>query len=60
LLEAANYVATLEHRQRLKVAFLEEVALRMGFIDQAQLSKIIDRLPKADYQDYIRTACDGL
>jgi glucose-1-phosphate thymidylyltransferase len=54
LLEAGNYIATIEHRQGLKVACLEEVALRMGFIEQAQLSKIIDRLPKGDYGDYLR------
>ncbi len=58
LLEAGNYIATIEHRQGLKVACLEEVALRMGFIDQRQLNKIIDRLPKAEYRDYLRLVCD--
>ena len=58
LLEAGNYIATIEHRQGLKVACLEEIALRMGFIDQAQLRKIIDRLPKAEYREYLRLVCD--
>jgi glucose-1-phosphate thymidylyltransferase len=58
LLEAGNYIATIEHRQGLKVACLEEVALRMGFIDQHQLNKIIDRLPKAEYRDYLRLVCE--
>ena len=58
LLEAANYIATIEHRQGLKVACLEEVALRMGFIDQAALGQVIDRLPKSDYRDYLRLVCD--
>jgi glucose-1-phosphate thymidylyltransferase len=58
LLEAGNYIATIEHRQGLKVACLEEVALRMGFIDQTQLAKIIDRLPKAEYREYLRVVCD--
>ena len=53
LLEAGNYIATIEHRQGLKIACLEEVALRMGFISQAQLSAIIDRLPKGEYRDYL-------
>ena len=58
LLEAGNYIATIEHRQGLKVACLEEVALRMGFIDRAQLEKIIDKLPKAEYREYLRIVCD--
>src|SRR3989449_4816418 len=58
LLEAGNYIATIEHRQGLKIACLEEVALRMGFISQTQLSAIIDRLPKGEYRDYLQTVCD--
>jgi glucose-1-phosphate thymidylyltransferase len=58
LLEAGNYIATIEHRQGLKIACLEEVALRMAFISQSQLSKIIDRLPKGEYRDYLRMVCD--
>jgi len=58
LLEAGNYIATIEHRQGLKIACLEEVALRMGFISHAQLSAIIDRLPKGEYRDYLRMVCD--
>src|SRR6195256_2171603 len=58
LLEAGNYIATIEHRQGLIVACLEEVALRMGFIDEKQLNKIIDRLPKAEYRDYLRLVCE--
>ncbi len=58
LLEAGNYIATIEHRQGLKIACLEEVAFRAGFIDQAQLERIIDRLPKGEYREYVRTVCD--
>jgi glucose-1-phosphate thymidylyltransferase len=58
LLEAGNYIATIEHRQGLKVACLEEIAWRMGFIDQRQLARIIDRLPKAEYREYLRVVCD--
>jgi glucose-1-phosphate thymidylyltransferase len=58
LLEAGNYIATIEHRQGLKIACLEEVALRMAFISQSQLSTIIDRLPKGEYRDYLRMVCD--
>ena len=61
LLEAGNYIATVEHRQGLKIACLEEVAFRMGFIDQAQLEAIIDKLPAGEYCEYLRLACaEGL
>jgi glucose-1-phosphate thymidylyltransferase len=58
LLEASNYIATIEHRQGLKIACLEEVALRMGFISQSDLAKIIDSLPKNEYRDYLKMVCD--
>jgi len=54
LLEAGNYIATIEHRQGLKVACLEEIALRMKFINHSQLEKTIDQLPKGEYRDYLR------
>jgi len=58
LLEASNYIATIEHRQGLKIACLEEVALRMGFITQSDLARIIDGLPKNEYRDYLRMVCE--
>ena len=58
LLEAGNYIATIEHRQGLKVACLEEVALRMGFINQTELSALIDPLPKGEYREYLQMVCE--
>ena len=58
LLEAGNYIATIEHRQGLKIACLEEVALRQGFISVKQLSDSTERLPKGEYRDYLRMVCD--
>lgn len=58
LLEAGNYIATIEHRQGLKVACLEEVAFRMGFINQSQLAALIDRAPKGEYREYLRMVSD--
>ena len=58
LLEAGNYIATIEHRQGLKVACLEEVALRMKFITQSNLAKMSEQLPNGDYRDYLRMVCD--
>jgi glucose-1-phosphate thymidylyltransferase len=58
LLEAGNYIATIEHRQGLKVACLEEVALRMKFISCDELEKSINQLPAGDYRDYLKMVCD--
>jgi glucose-1-phosphate thymidylyltransferase len=58
LLEAGNYIATIEHRQGLKVACLEEVAFRTGFIGQSELSALIDGLPKGEYREYLSKVCE--
>jgi glucose-1-phosphate thymidylyltransferase len=54
LLEAGNYTATIEHRQGLKIACLEEVAFRMGFLDRSSLEDLLSRLPKGEYRDYLQ------
>ncbi|CAN5142601.1 glucose-1-phosphate thymidylyltransferase RfbA [soil metagenome] len=58
LLEASNYIATIEHRQGMKIACLEEVAFRVGSIDQAQLEAILGRLPKGEYREYLRVVAE--
>ena len=55
---ASNYIATIEHRQGMKIACLEEIALRMGFIDAQKLSALIDRLPKGEYREYLQRVAD--
>ncbi len=55
LMEAANFVATIERRQGLKIACIEEVAYRMGYINREQLRELIDRLPKSHYKEYLET-----
>jgi glucose-1-phosphate thymidylyltransferase len=54
LLEAAEFVATLERRQGMKIACPEEVAWRAGFIDDVGLEKAIAALGKSDYASYLR------
>jgi glucose-1-phosphate thymidylyltransferase len=55
LLEAAEFVATLERRQGMKIACPEEIAWRNGFIDDAGLERVIDRLGKSDYATYLKS-----
>ena len=51
--EAGSYIRTLEHRQSLKVGCPEEVAWRMGWIHDDQLSALADPLRKSGYGDYL-------
>ena len=53
LLEAGQFIATLEHRQGLKVACPEEIAFRQGWIDAAQLEKLAKPLTKNGYGQYL-------
>lgn len=53
LLDASDYVRTLERRQGLKVGIPEEVAWRMGYIDDEQLAKRADALLKSGYGGYL-------
>jgi glucose-1-phosphate thymidylyltransferase len=53
LLEASIFIETIESRQGLKIACLEEIALRRGFIDCAQMQRVIDATPVSTYRDYL-------
>jgi len=54
LLEASHFIGTLEARQGLKIACLEEIALRMGYLDCEAMAKVIDDTPKSSYRDYLQ------
>jgi glucose-1-phosphate thymidylyltransferase len=58
LLEAAEFVRTLEKRQGFKIACPEEIAYRLGFIDAVQLDRAISALGKSDYARYVRIAAE--
>jgi len=53
LIQAANYVETIELRQGLKIACIEEVAYRMGYISDGQVEALASKLPN-DYGRYLR------
>jgi glucose-1-phosphate thymidylyltransferase len=53
LLEAASFIATIENRQGLKVACLEEIAHHMGFITDKELKSLAEKAPSGEYRAYL-------
>jgi glucose-1-phosphate thymidylyltransferase len=53
LLQAASYIETIEQRQGLKIACVEEIAYRKGYIDDAQLRALAQPLERNDYGHYL-------
>jgi glucose-1-phosphate thymidylyltransferase len=54
LLDASNFIFTIEHRQGLKVACPEEIAYRLGYINGGQLDALAARIGKSTYGNYLR------
>jgi len=54
LLQASEYVRTIEARQGLKIACVEEIAHHMGYIDDEQLLRLAEPLAKSGYGEYLR------
>lgn len=59
LLQASNFIQTIELRQGLKIACLEEIAFRAGWITAADVKRAVDGLGKTDYADYLARLLDG-
>ncbi|WP_020405764.1 glucose-1-phosphate thymidylyltransferase RfbA [Hahella ganghwensis] len=59
LIEAGQFVQTVEHRQGLKVACLEEIAYRQNWIGREELSERADQLKKTGYGQYLQKLLDG-
>ena len=55
LLDAAEFIRTVEKRQGMKIACLEEIALALGFIDRNAFSAIADNMRNTEYGVYLRT-----
>jgi glucose-1-phosphate thymidylyltransferase len=61
LLQAANFIATLEQRQGLKASCIEEIAYKRGFINKAQLVALAEPVRKSQYGKYLlRIAEEGI
>jgi glucose-1-phosphate thymidylyltransferase len=58
LLDSTNFIHTIEKRQGLKIACLEEIAFRRGFIDAEQLQRAVAAMPKSPYQGYVESLLD--
>jgi glucose-1-phosphate thymidylyltransferase len=54
LIEASNFIHTLERRQGLKISCPEEIAYRMGYIDAAALERLAEPMRKSAYGQYLR------
>ncbi len=54
LLEASNFVATIQKRQGFYISCIEEIAYRLGYIDEAQLLELAKPLEKTEYGKYLR------
>ena len=59
LLDAADFVGTLERRQGMKIACPEEIAWRLGFIDDAAMARAVARLGRNSYATYLQRLLDG-
>ena len=51
--QATNFIQTIEQRQGLKIACLEEIAYRMGYITDSQLEEIAETMKNSSYGDYL-------
>ncbi len=58
LLEAAEFVRTIQHRQGLRIACLEEIGLEMGFLTEDLFAKSAERLGKSTYGAYLRSVLE--
>ncbi|MCE9542475.1 MAG: glucose-1-phosphate thymidylyltransferase RfbA [Verrucomicrobia bacterium] len=54
LLDAAQFVQVIQHRQGLRISCLEEIGLQMGFLDEAAFERSLENLGKSSYGTYLR------
>jgi glucose-1-phosphate thymidylyltransferase len=54
LLRGSSFIAAIQERQRFKIACLEEIAFRQGWIERSQLLALADSIPSPEYGAYLR------
>jgi len=59
LMDASNYIMAVEKRQGIKISAIEEVAYRMGYIDEKQLGKLAEGYGKSPYGEYLKKVLSG-
>jgi len=59
LMDASNYIMAVEKRQGIKISAIEEVAYRMGYIDDRQLTKLAEGYGKSPYGEYLKKVLSG-
>ncbi|PLX98384.1 MAG: glucose-1-phosphate thymidylyltransferase [Desulfuromonas sp.] len=60
LLEASHFIGTLEARQGLKIACLEEIAYRMAFVNKQKMAEIISETPASSYREYLESVITAI
>ena len=60
MLEASNYIHTIEKRTGLKIACIEEIAYRLGYINKKKFNEIIDYIGNNQYGDYLKKINNGI
>ena len=60
MLEASNYIHTIEKRTGLKIACIEEIAYKLGYINKSKFEKLIDSIGKNQYGEYLKKIINGV
>ena len=59
MLEASNYIHTIEKRTGLKIACIEEIAYKLGYINKSKFEKLINSIGKNQYGEYLKKIING-
>lgn len=60
MLEASNYIHTIEKRTGLKIACIEEIAYKLGYINKSKFEKLIDSIGENQYGEYLKKILNGV